>query len=79
MLVSSAKEPQHHHPASRSHHPTSNSQRPTLLCQIGNIKTSTALLLVYNLCVSNSSRATKLLDTDCWRAAANNNALPLSA
>jgi hypothetical protein len=79
MLVSSAKEPHHHHPASRPHHPTSNSQRPTLLCQIGNIKTSTALLSVYNLCVSNSSRATKLLDTDCWRAAANNNALPLSA
>ncbi len=79
MLVSSAKEPQHHHPASRPHHPTSNSQRPTLLCQIGNIKTSTAVLSVYNLCVSNSSRATKLLDTDCWRAAANNNALPLSA
>jgi hypothetical protein len=79
MLVSFAKEPQHHHPAIRPHHPTSNSQRPTLLCQIGNIKTSTALLLVYNLCVSNSSRATKLLDTDCWRAAANNNALHLSA
>jgi hypothetical protein len=79
MLVSSAKQPQHHHPASRPHHPTSNSQRPTLLCQIGNIKTSTALLSVYNLCVSNSSRATKLVDTDCWRAAANNNALPLSA
>jgi hypothetical protein len=79
MLVSFAKEPQHHHPASRPHHPTSNSQRPALLCQIGNIKTSTALLLVYNLCVSNSSKATKLLDTDCWRAAANNNALHLSA